>query len=85
MALGRSSTPGRAKALAASSSTTSRSGFCSSWVCRLVGVVLVRDPLLFCKTLSFITYLYLLANQSLVIRTLHEIREYTLQIPSAAS
>jgi hypothetical protein len=49
------------------------------------GVVLVRDPLLFCKTLSFISYLYLLANQSLVIRTLHEIREYTLQIPSAAS
>jgi hypothetical protein len=51
----------------------------------LVGVVLVRDPLLFCKTRSFISYLYLLANQSLVIRTLHEIREYTLQIPSAAS
>jgi hypothetical protein len=51
----------------------------------LVGVVLGRDPLLFGKTLSFITYLYLLANQSLVIRTLHEFREYTLQIPSAAS
>src|SRR5215203_1079139 len=72
MALGRSSTPGRAKTLVASSSTTSRSGFCSSWVCGLVGVVLGRDPLLFGKTLSFITYLHLLANQSLVIRTLHE-------------
>src|ERR671910_3512990 len=85
MALGRSSTPGTAKTLRASSSTTSSGGFCSSWVCGLVGVVLGRDPLLFGKTLSFIPYLYLLANQSLVIRTLNEIREYTLQIPSAAS
>src|ERR671914_3053873 len=81
MALGRSSTSGREKTLRASSSTTSRSGFCSSWVCGLVGVVLGREPLLFGKTLSFITYLHLLANQSLVIRTLNEIREYTLQIP----
>src|SRR5829696_2058879 len=53
MALGRSSTPGRAKTLVASSSTTSSGGFCSSWVCGLVGVVLGRDPLLFGKTLSF--------------------------------
>jgi hypothetical protein len=60
MALGRSSTPGRAKTLRASSSTTSRSGFCSSCVCGLVGVVVGRDPLLFGKTLSFISYLHLL-------------------------
>src|SRR5215204_6002221 len=72
MALGRSSTPGRAKTILASSSTTSRSGFCSSWVCGLVDVVLGRDPLLLGKTLSFVNYLHLLANQSLVIRTLHE-------------
>src|ERR687897_3541491 len=85
MALGRSSTPGRVKTLWASSLATSSCGFCSSCVCGLVGVVLGRDPLLFGKTLSSISYLYLLANQSLVIRTLHEIREYTLQIPSAAS
>src|SRR5215210_7229312 len=52
-ALGRSSTPGTAKTLRASSSTTSSGGFCSSWVCGLVGVVLGRDPLLFGKTLSF--------------------------------
>jgi hypothetical protein len=64
MALGRSSTPGRVKILWASSSTISGCGFCSSWVCGLVGVVLGRDPLLFGKTLSFISYLHLLANQS---------------------
>src|SRR3712207_7648575 len=52
MALGRSSTSGREKTLRASSSTTWRSGFCSSWVCGLVGVVLGRDPLLFGKILS---------------------------------
>jgi hypothetical protein len=51
---------------------TSRSGFCSSWVCGLVGVVLGRDPFLFGKTLSFISYLHLIANRSLVIRTLYE-------------
>src|SRR5215203_1034748 len=44
MALGRSSTPGRVKILWASSSTISGCGFCSSWVCGLVGVVLGRDP-----------------------------------------
>src|SRR5918997_6074358 len=55
MALGRSSTSGREKTLRASSSTTSRSGFCSSWVCGLAGVVLGRDPLLFGKILSFIS------------------------------
>jgi hypothetical protein len=60
MALGRSSTLGRSKTLRASSSTTSRSGFCSSWVCGLVGVVLGRGPLLSGKTLSFISYLQLL-------------------------
>ena len=65
MALVRSSTPGKAKTLQASSSTISGSGFCSNWVCGLVGVVLGRDPLLFGKTLSFISYLHLaLANQS---------------------
>src|SRR5215203_6326409 len=84
MALGRSSTPGRAKTLLASSSTTSRSGFCSCWVCGLVGVVLGRDPLLLGKTLSFVTYLHLLANQSLVIRTLHENQGVHATVPSAA-
>src|SRR5918998_6578482 len=53
MALGRSSTPGRAKTLRSSSSTTWRSGFCSSCACGLVGVVLGRDPLLFCKMFPF--------------------------------
>jgi hypothetical protein len=72
IALGRSSTPGRVKSLRARSSTISGCGFCSSWVCGLVGVVLGRDPLLFGKTLSFISYLELLANQSYVIRTLYE-------------
>jgi hypothetical protein len=72
IALGRSSTPGRVKALRASSSTISGCGFCFSWVCGLVGVVLGRDPLPFGKTLSFISYLDLLANQSYVIRTLYE-------------
>src|SRR5918992_324484 len=57
MTLGRSSTPGRAKTLRASSSTTSRSGLCSSWVCGLVGVVLGRDPLLFGKTFMFLSIL----------------------------
>jgi hypothetical protein len=52
------------KTLLASSSATSRVGFCSSWVCGLVGVVRERDPLLFGKKLSFISYLHLLANQS---------------------
>jgi hypothetical protein len=59
MALGRSSTPGRAKTLWASSSTISDCGFCSSWVCGFVGVVLGRDPLLFGMTLSFTSYLHL--------------------------
>src|ERR671913_791776 len=72
MALGRTSTSGRAKILRTSSSTISGCGFCSSWVCGLVGVVLGRDPLLFGKTLSFISYLHLLANQSYVLRTLYE-------------
>jgi hypothetical protein len=72
IALGRSSTPGRVKTLWTSSSTISGCGFCSSWVCGLVGVVLGRDPLRFGKTLSFISYLDLLANQSYVIRTLYE-------------
>jgi hypothetical protein len=35
-------------------------------------MVLGRDPLLFGKTLSFISYLDLLANQSYVIPTLYE-------------
>jgi hypothetical protein len=55
MTLGRSSTPGRAKSLRASSSTTSRCGFCSSCVCGLVGVVLGRAPLLFGKLFPFIS------------------------------
>ncbi len=63
MALGRSSTPGRRKTLRASSSTILDCGFCSSWVCGLVGVVLGREPLLFGKALLFVPYLHLLANQ----------------------
>src|SRR5215207_5983340 len=53
-ALGRSSTPGRAKTFRASSSTTPRCGFCSSCACGLVGVVLGRAPPLSGKSLSFI-------------------------------
>jgi hypothetical protein len=49
----------RAKTLWASSSTISDCGFCSSWVCGFVGVVLGRDPLLFGMTLSFTSYLHL--------------------------
>ena len=64
--------PGRVKILWTSSSTISGCGFCFSWVCGLVGVVLGRDPLPFGKTLSFISYLDLLANQSYVIQTPYE-------------
>jgi hypothetical protein len=59
IALGRSSTLGRVKILWASSSTISGCGFCSSWVCGLMGVVLGRDLLLFGKTPSSISYLHL--------------------------
>ena len=44
MALGRSSTPASANARRASSSTTGGSGFWSSCVCGLVGVVRGRGP-----------------------------------------
>ena len=53
IALGRSSTSGRAKTLRASSRTTSSSGFWSSWVCELVEVVLGREPVLSGKPFRF--------------------------------